>query len=243
MTKGFQSTDETKIAIVIKRLAPAAKREDYDALNQGILKMVERHGGEVVEQAMIRMIDDFPFVRQKAIENLPDDQKQMFNAEAVAIIAGLLEESGLRLEDHIRYGDRGIALTHEAIRAIANTGCPNASDFGIGNESLEGIGIDRAPFMHPLTETFQHNGEDYVNSWGLASMTINSVLNWLDEPPDNPETPRSFIADCVSRVAPTVDLEAMLFRARYDDRALMKLASYVESGFNAIAQKAVDDRK
>ncbi len=241
MTKGFQSADETKIEIAIKRLIPSAKRADIHAFADGVRETQTRYGHDIADEAMRQIFTQFPELAERAIEFLPESAKPHLLDCAYSLMAQAIEVSGLRIEDHFRVCDHGVAMTHDAISVIASTGFPPVAEFGQGNDSLTGVGIDRTGgFIHPLSEVHQ---KEYLNSFFVVSMTISATLNWLDEPPDNPETPRSFLRDCVSRVAPTLDLETMLFRVRYDDRALMQLASYAERGFTAIAQKAVDDKR
>lgn len=235
MSLGFQrSAHETKIAIVVKRLTPSAKRGDIHAFTDGIREAQSRYGHDIADEGMRQCLEQFPDLSDKMIEFLPDEAKSHLHDAANSILAETIAEAGLRLEDHIRVTDHGIALTHQAVQAIAATGFPRVAEFGEGNESLEGIGINRDPFVHPLSECI--DGSKYVNSWMVISLMITVAQGWDDD--GERSVAQGHLEAMVSCIAPTLDLPTLQRRARYDDRALLQLASYVERGFNALAQQA-----
>lgn len=239
MTKGFQNSDETKIAIVVRRLTPSAKRNDIHAFADGVREAQTRYGHSIADEGMRQCFEQFPELASQAIAFLPDSMKPHLMDAAYEIMAQSIEDAGLRLEDHFRVSDQGAALSCEAVRAIADTGFPRIAEFGAGNESLDGVGIDRNPFMHHLSE-FMEGNREYINSWAAISLIVTIAQGW-DE--GNRETAQHSLEAMVFSVAPTLDLPTLQRRARYDDRSLLQLASYAERGFNAIAQKAVDNRK
>lgn len=246
MTKGFVlSGDELKIQAIIKRITPAIRRKDEVAVGKGIRQMTERYGEEIVSNAWAQLMAEHEWLVETAFKGMSPEQRHMFTDEAIEVIAQSLQTAGLRLEDHMRVADAGIAVTRQALEAIRATGYPNAADFGEGNNSLEGMGLCRSPFMHPLSEFYPKGAEpaideDTINLWAMASLLISAVMGWLDEPPDEPETALANLKTFVMVAAPTVDLEKLMFRARYDDSSLLKLASLVQQGIQAKADRAFE---
>lgn len=228
------SADEIKIAIIVKRLTPAARCADLHAFAEGVREAQSRYGHDIADEGMRQTLVQFPDLRDQMIDFLPDEVKSHLHEAAHSIIAEVLENAGLRLEDHMRVTDRGVALTREAVKAIADTEFPQVAEFGEGNETLAGIGLDRGDgFIHPLSATMDGNSE-YLNSWAVVSMTVSGALEWTDA---NQNKCLEFLQTCVSTVAPTVDLPTLTRRARYDDRALMKLCSYCQDGLQRLAEQ------
>jgi hypothetical protein len=227
--QGFQQTadaDQLKIQVIVKRLNPAVTRRDEWAIAQGIDKMTERYGKALVSEAIGELCQAHPWMFQSAIDNLPPDQKNLFQDEAVAIMAETLTDAGLRIEDHMRLCDQGIGLTKQAIAAIVATGFPNAAELGEGNESMEGLGLAREPFWHRLSN-FEGQGErTMMNNWACASFMINAANGWIPDDDGGSEPAPKGVANVkrlAALVAPTLDAEKLLYRAKYDDRALLKL--------------------
>jgi hypothetical protein len=152
---------------------------------------------------------------------------------AYEIMAQALEDIGLKLEQHFRVTDQGAALTREAVEAIYETGFPRSSELA-GNDSLEGIGLDRDPFWHQLSDYMPENRE-YINAWAAISITISVAQGWDS---GNQEVAQNHLETMIRSVAPTLDLETLQRRSRYDDRALLQLASYAQRGFTAMAQNS-----
>lgn len=227
---------QTVIEVIKRRFRPFCESKDRDGLLVKIREMVSRYGREPVSEATLELMQEFDWLLTYSIEMADEDTQRTFYGEAYDTIARQLEASGLKLEESLRVSDEGFALSCEAVRVIASTGFPHADQFGDGHESLKGIGISRDPFIHQLSESIE-NGE-YFNSWMVASLTISTALEWFGE--GDPEQAEAFLAECVSRVAPMVDLDRLLWRSRYDDRALMQLCSYVSNGFDAIARQQLE---
>jgi hypothetical protein len=221
-----QTADELKIAAIVKRLTPSVERKDERAIASGIEKMTERYGKTLVGEALGELCQDFPWMFHDAIDNLPTEQKNLFQDEAVAIMAETLTDAGLRIEDHMRVCDKGIGLTKQAIAAIVATGFPNAAELGEGNESMEGLGLARDPFWHRLSK-FEGQGErTMMNNWACASFMINAANGWIPDDDDTLTPSPKGVANVkrlAALVAPTLDAEKLLHRAKYDDRALLKL--------------------
>ncbi|MBD1857709.1 MULTISPECIES: hypothetical protein [Leptolyngbya] len=238
MSNGFQSADETKIAIAVKRLTPSAKRGDIQAFSDGVQQMRERYGQPVAEEAMNRILKEHRELSLQLLDRLPKESQLLIQDEAFDILAEVVEAAGLRLEDHFRITDKGIALTAPGLKAIADTGFPKMEDFGKPFDSLEGVGLKRiSGFYHPLCETFEHRGEDCVNSWAVASMCINSAAGWLPDV-DSEQGYRS-LELFVSQVSPTADVRKLLWRSRFDDRALMRLCQLAADGMTAKAAQSI----
>jgi|GEM_PF-3570248 len=240
--KGFQqSLNETKIAIVIKRLTPAAKRGDIHAFANGVRSSETRYGHDVADEAMRRCLVEFPELAKVAIGFLPEDKKANLHAQGYAIIADFLEQAGLRLEDSLRVSDQGVAFSIAAVKVLiaTNPNYPRVSDFGSGCESIAEVGIDRTNgFLHPLSERYPENPE-YVDLWAAASVVISAAMQWIESDGD---TARQALEEFVSIVAPTLDLKTMLKACRYDDRALLKLCNYAHDGLERKCQQAFDLR-
>ena len=236
--KGFQKPiDETKIAIVIKRLSPSAKRGDIHAFADGVRSSESRYGHDVADEAMRRCFVEFPALTKSAIAFLPDNEKVNFHAQGYAVIADVLEQAGLRLEDHLRVDERGMAVSVAAVKVITETGCPRVSDFGSGCESIAEVGIDRTNgWLHPLSERHPDN-PDFVDLWAAASVMISAAMKWIQSDGD---AAIEALKAVVFIAAPTVDLTAMLRTCRYDDRALLKLCSLAHDGFERKFQQAFD---
>jgi hypothetical protein len=234
MSKGFEpaSADEIKVAIAVKRLLPSARRNDIHAFADGVREMQKRYGKGIGDEAMRQVFEQFPKLATQAFDFLTEEMRQQAYDAAIEIVAGILEDANLRLEDHLRYGDQGVAVTKQAIAAIRATGYPNVNDFGVGNDSLEDVGIVRNPFIHPLAEVIENT--EYINSWAFAGVAINSALGWIEA---DVEKSKAALTECVSRVAPTTDVDKLLYRSRYCDRSLMKLAGYTAEGLQTIARQ------
>lgn len=148
-------------------------------------------------------------------------------------MATKLEGFGLKPEEHMRSCEQGFALTKTAIIAFKNDGYPNWRDFGKGVESIEEIGIPRSPFWHHLSDIKEIDGEHMMNIWAVASLFISAAHGWVPDEGKS-EQGKKIIFEVLPTVAPTVDIERLMFRSRYDDRALLKLCSLV---MRAIEQK------
>ncbi|MEM9451547.1 MAG: hypothetical protein AAGA75_23855 [Cyanobacteria bacterium P01_E01_bin.6] len=242
MSKGFASNNsELKIEAAVKRLIPSAKRGDVHAFCSGIRKVKLRRGADIADEAMRRVIEQVPDICNQLTDVMPSDMKNEFYAKAIEVIADVLESSGLRLEDHLRVCDEGMAITSQAVQVLSIHGVPERELFGRGNDSLSGMGIERTDgFIHPLSEVFDAKSselpEDTINLWGFASTVISGAQGWIQA---NKEACLATLKDVVFIASPTTDLSALLYRSRYDDRALLKLCSLIVNGFEAKADQSM----
>lgn len=225
---GFQQTetaDQLKVQAVIKRLTPAARRQDTWAIAQGISQMSERYGNALVDTALAELCRLHPWMWERAHENLPPDEKELLHSEAYETMAKVLTDAGLRLEDNLRVTDEGVALTKQAIAVFADTGFPEVDAFGEGNETLDDVGLGRDPFWHHLSD-FQGAGERaMMNLWMAASFIINGANGWIADDDGSRKPSRNGLRNAkrlAAVVAPTLDTEKLLYRTRYDDRELLK---------------------
>ena len=141
------------------------------------------------------------------------------------LMAQVIEQAGLRLEDNFRVSDEGIAMTPAAAEAIAATGFPMTIE-GTKPEVFEQMGINRkGGFVHPLAG--QTNG--WLNGWSTASMLVNAANGWVEPKPAPPIAIRETKA-LVALVDPTISAEALLRAARYNDAKLMQLLSLINQG-------------
>ncbi len=228
--KDFQSSDQTKLAIALRRLAPYAQRGDIHAFSNEVRSYQERYGHDIADEAMRLTLARFPSFAKRAFESLPEELLEQINDQSGDAIAEVVESAGLLLENHFRVGDEGIALSRQAVKAIAETGYPLVLEFGEGNDSLEGVGLKRkGGFVHPLSENLD---DDHINSWAAVSVTISGAMGWLDADQGKCS---DFLKELVSRAAPTIDLPRLMRRSRYDDRALLKLYNTANRGFEILA--------
>jgi hypothetical protein len=231
------TAEQLQVQLVIKRLTPAALRRDEVAIAEGLRKMRGRYSKEVVDDALGELLQEHPWIWEKVAENLPADTKHMMNDSAFEIMAETLTDAGLRLEDHMRVNDKGMGVTKQAIAAITATGFPNAAELGEGNESMEGLGLARSPFWHRLSNFHGEGEQTMMNNWACASFVISAANGWMtDDDGNNNPAPKGVqnVKRLAALVAPTLDAEKLLYRARYDDRALLKLCE--------ILQRAMSDR-
>jgi hypothetical protein len=236
--KGFKqpSGDELKVQAIIKRLTPAIIRRDEDAIGRGMQEAKERYGGDLLADAWSQLSEAHPWLVHVALDAMPPAEKHEFYATAYSIMAETIIEAGLRIEDHFRVADEGICLTREAVAAIAATGYPNIAELGEGNADLVGVGIERSPYSHPLSEADPDN-PDWINLWGGASLIINFAMGWFPgEPPT--DAAMEALKDAVTSAAPNISFEILVTRARYDDRMLAKLVSLAHEGLQGRVDKA-----
>lgn len=237
MAQGFKQVDEAIALTIERRILPSIQRQDEGAAMAAVFRMRDRYGGAAVAGVIEKLMGEHQWFFACMAMNAPEETRQNIEAASHELVAEKLLAAGLRLEDHYRVCDQGVAMTYAAIDVIRQTGFPRADEFG-GNVSIEGMGISRSgAFVHPLTEAQDANGQTFVNGLGFASMAISAANGWV-ESGDGGKTARETIASTVAIAAPTVDVDRMLFQARYDDRVLLRLASLISKGFDALAAKS-----
>jgi hypothetical protein len=220
-----EDADALKVQVIIRRLTPAALERDERAIAQGLAKMEQRYGETLVQDAFSELCKQHDWLLQTTLGKMSPDDRELVNDAAYEVIAGVLTEAGLRLEDNMRASDRGMALSHQAIAAVAATGFPGIDQLESGD--LEGVGLQRTPWWHPLSE-FSEDRE-YMNMWASSSFFVSAALGWV---PDEEQSEKAIdlIKSLVGRIAPTLDTETLLHRCRYDDRSLLKLTELVHRG-------------
>lgn len=234
MSKGFeQSAGDITVQIIIKRLTPAIKRRDEQAIGRGLRELLARYDSSLVHEAWLILMAEHRWLMKVAVAGMRPSDRQAFISESHEVLAQSLIDAGLRIEDHLRVCDQGLALTHAAIAAIKASGYPGTEFDGLGNRSIDGLGLERSPFQHPLSEYAAPNAdipEHHVNLWAFASLLISAAMNWMPKPPDDPNAATRNLAELVAVASPTTSLSKLMFRARYDDGALMKLCSLTHQG-------------
>lgn len=227
--KGFSKKDAaTEVERIIKRLKPSVQREDADAYDRALVELA--HSGtdkDAISEAITALAVNSEWLLKHCCELIPKEAKPLIAQEAIAIIAEVLTSAGFRLEDNMRVIDEGVALTHDAVKALTASGYPGIAQFSKGNESLEGIGFSRDEFCHPLADAMEAEGEEWINNWALASMVIVGANGWAEA---DKQKCKQILTEVVSRVSPTTDINLMLHRARYDDRVLLRLCSLFVEG-------------
>jgi hypothetical protein len=235
--KGFKQTsgDDLKVQVIIRRLTPAINRRDEVAIGRGIREATQRYGEDLVGDAWAELSTAHPWLVEVAFDAMTPSMKQEFYANAFEVMAETITDAGLRIEDHFRVSDSGIALTREAVAAIAATGYPKIAELGTGNDDLDGMGTGRSPYLHPLSE--MDFDSDTTNIWGSVSIFINAAMGWF--PGEAPtDEGMQVLKDAVTSAAPNVGFEILVSRARYDDRMLAKLASLAHEGLSGKFDKA-----
>jgi len=232
------SSEQLKIQAIIKRLTPLADRQDKVAFESGVAEAHKRYGKKLFAAAFKELVENNDWVSSVSLSWLPQDTQEEFLSQANEMVAKELIKSGLRIEDHFRVSDNGIAFSNEAARFLASTGFPTPIP---GNDSLMSLGLSRSSFVHPLTEqSLSDFGgkelEPSINSWGVASLLINFAMGWIDDEPT--EKARESILSSIPTVAPTVDVSRLMERSRYDDRALLRLCGLLQEAFDNSANKA-----
>jgi hypothetical protein len=221
-----EDADALKVQVIIRRLTPAALERDERAITQGLANMEQRYGETLVQDAFSELCKQHDWLLQTTLGKMSPDDRELVNDAAYEVIAGVLTEAGLRLEDNMRASDRGLALSTQAIAAVAAIGFPGIDQLGEGTD-LEGVGLPRSPWWHPLSE-FSEDRE-YMNIWASASFFVSAALGWV---PDEEQSEKAIdlIKSLVGRIAPTLDTDTLLHRCRYDDRSLLKLTELVHRG-------------
>jgi hypothetical protein len=216
---------------ILRKLEAAAKTKNERTLRRAMERLVAKHGEEPVREALMVLGDSDKWVWSLFIAALPEEQKQQFQSAGADIMADAIEDAGLRLEDHFRVVDAGgIGVSAAAAKVFDGS--------GVELPPVEfPCGIGRNPFMHPLTET-DETGEN-VNGWGFASVLISGANGWMEA---NRASCREFLAGIVAAARPTVDIDAALRKARYDDRALLQLCSWAQEGFQQKCEASIQSK-
>lgn len=153
-------------------------------------------------------------------------------------LAGHLQAEGLRIEDHLRVSDEGMALTHQAAAAMKKTGFPFAVP---SNRSIKGMGIPRdGSFLHPLSESTPEAecGVEggAMNLWYSASVFVSVAMGWMES--DDPTKALGIVKETVSSASPTTSAKKLIEAARYSDPSLLKLIGLVKDGLEIAFGKA-----
>lgn len=164
---------------------------------------------------------------------------QAVQEKAFTVVAAHIAAAGLRIEENFRVSDQGMALTHRAAAVLKATGCPIAIP---GNDSLEGMGLDRTDgFFHPLSdhiETADRLGGGAMNTWACASLMVSVSLGWIES--DCPDKPRKIMTEAIAGIAPNVSVAGLMEQARYSDAALLKIISLTKEGLDNQIQEAIE---
>jgi hypothetical protein len=228
--------DDLKVEVIVRRLTPHILARDEVAIGRLIREATERYGDDLMADAWSELTTAHPWLVETALSAMSPAMKHEFYASGFDVMAETLANAGLKVEDHLRVSDKGFALSREAVAMFAAMNYPKIAEFGEGNETLEGFGLNRSPYRHPLAESSPSN-PDYINIWGAVTLFINAAMGWF---PDLPSTDEAMEAlkDAVTAAAPNVSFEILVSRARYDDRMLAKLASLAHEGLNGRFDKA-----
>jgi hypothetical protein len=154
-----------------------------------------------------------------------------------AALAKIMESEGFLPAIDFVFQDGNMYVTNRITSHFKTLGIPGIDELGDGMESLADIAIAR-PFLHPLSETFPGSGENVLNGWACASMLINAAAMWgigEELPHDGGKAARKNLKQWVAAENPTLNVDHLLDRARWDDNALLQLAAAAAGGFEKIA--------
>ena len=240
-SRWIDQSSDPRVAVCRRRMEAAARSKDHSRIRETIDRLTDRHGKEVVSEAWMLVLGDreFKWLYDQLAESMPEEIHQNIEATGMEIMADILTDAGLRLEDHFRVADDGVMLSKEALLAIAATGYQKMAEFGEGNtlEAIASSGLGRSPFIHRLSE-FDHE-KDFMNLWACASIVISTSMGWMPGEGATPQA-KDAIADLLSVAAPTLDQARLIRQSRYDDRALLKLCSYAHSGLQGKCDRAFE---
>jgi hypothetical protein len=158
----------------------------------------------------------------------------MISAPMHIAVAEIMEREGFVPTIDFIVHDGEIHISRRAADHFKALGIPG-SDQVAGAESLDDIALDR-PFLHPLSESMECNGEPGLNSWGCVSMIINAAMLWGDQPNDDGVAARRMLKQWVALERPDLDFTELLAQIRWNDDALMQLATIAQSGFDQMAR-------
>lgn len=226
--------DELIIAAIVQRAEPLVRGRQERATARLFQKFLKRYDNALVVKAWRQLSVKYEWLWHSVLDALSSEEKVEFTAQMFESIAEILEEGGLRVEDHLRLDSsgEGWAITFDAADIIRAAGHPDMDGLNHANKTLEGMGLDRNPFVHPLSEKYppsEEIPEATMNLWAMASFLISEAMGWVD----GERTAKALIAikDAVSIVAPTMDTGRLLERARYDDSALLKVCNLLVQSF------------
>ncbi|MBW4444393.1 MAG: hypothetical protein KME10_24870 [Plectolyngbya sp. WJT66-NPBG17] len=232
MSKGFAKLNEqSEIESIVRRLSPSLARQDQQAFENGLVKMTERYGPSVVAQALEKLIDQDRNSVNMMAHSLPPAAREELYATMREDFANWIQEGGLRIEDHFRAVDGGMLFTNEAIAVLNQRADVTPLDLDVGNDSVVEAGLRRdlkdAGFLHPLSEMHRDGEQIGYGSYLVASLMISVANGWMHGEADKS---LSALKTAVSQVAPTIDTERLLFRARYCDKSLLRLTNLIVQG-------------
>ena len=246
MNSQWIDASDPRVAVSLRRLETAARSHDLKQIRKTMRQLTDRHGAEIVGEAWALLLcqDEFAWIQEQMFSAIPESDRQNIYGAGLEVLADVLSDAGLRLEHHLRVSDSGVALSKDAIAALAATGYPDIEKFGKGNtpEDLASFGLGRSPFFHPLSEFFPagtHIDGESMNLWACASVVISGAMGWFPEERATPQA-KEAIADLLSVAAPTLDQARLIRQSRYDDRALLKLCSYVERALQGQCDRAFE---
>ena len=239
MSAGFglnPNAFDISVAIGLRRLRGSVERKDRDSIFRGLQEIRSRHGDDVADECLRLTLVGAAWLRKELLAAMPENEQQMLASQAHDTLATEVEAAGLMIEDHIRVCDEGMAFTKTALAAIS------ARHRELGNcdkppiteemciDSLDGVGLSRSPFIHPLSDTKEEDGEPWANAWATASLLINITHGWAGEGEGDPEKATRFLQQLVFTANPQIDFAKLIRRVRYHDGELMRLCSLVEQG-------------
>lgn len=231
------NSSESPINRIIERLSPLVESRDSEALADEIFALELPFGAETLFGALELMSFSYPDL----VDLLDSWLNRAEHLERMGAVyekfAEVVEAGGLQIEEHLRVTDQGLIATKQAAATLHEI-YPELFDEEV--RTLKGVGFDRiAGFLHPLSESHRLPGvaEPVVNFWTAASTLISAANGWLDGE-NSSETARNSIQACVEECNPAIDVDTLLFRARYCDRTLMQLSSLIVSGLEAKCDEA-----
>ena len=92
-------------------------------------------------------------------------------------------------------------------------------------------------FLHPLSEVQNHEGEEFINHWGFASMLCNIAVGSMRSE-DGGVKAREWLNLLVSAEHPAINVSLLVMRAQAGDLAAHKqLVTLAAAGFDKEGKK------
>jgi hypothetical protein len=230
MSKGFFKPNPAHIELCRRRLVACLDNDDRVTTGRTIARLRERYGSQPVDAAIDSITENFqelpPAVRERMMEFGYKQAKadpELWDIASGAMhdtIAEILISEGVTpIWRHFRAVEGGMLLSSPAWDKLSQMGNADLGERPTA-ETLDEIGLCRAPYWHPLSEISPD--EDRMNLHAAVSLMLSVTLFDSD---GDPELAKANYLALVRSANPTMDFEKALSRARYDDRWLLKLST------------------
>jgi hypothetical protein len=231
MPKGFFKPNPEHLELCRRRLVACLEDGDTFATGRTIARLRERYGSQTVDAAIESIAENFhdlpPAVRERMMElgfkraKADPELWDIASGEMHDTIAEILISEGVTpIWKHFRAVEGGMVLSSPAWDKLTPLGAAGLGDRPTA-ETLDEIGLCRAPYWHPLSEISPD--EDRMNFHAAISLMLSVTL--FDDGDGDPALAKANYLALVQPHSPTMDFEKALSRATYDDRWLLRLTT------------------